>query len=70
MFDLLAIAYQTDLTRVFTFMMARELSQRTYPEIGCPDPHHAVSHHRNDPNCWSRLRQGADLPLLSCSRSS
>ena len=40
MFDLLAVAYQADLTRVFTFMMARELSQRTYPEIGVTEPHH------------------------------
>ena len=55
MFDLLAIAYQTDLTRVFSFMMARELSQRTYPELGAPDPHHAVSHHRNDPQLLVRL---------------
>jgi hypothetical protein len=49
MFDLLALAYQANLTRVFTFMMARELSGRTYPQIGVPDPHHAVSHHQNDP---------------------
>jgi hypothetical protein len=49
MFDLLAVAYQADLTRVFTFMMARELSQRTYPQIGVPDQHHGVSHHGNDP---------------------
>jgi hypothetical protein len=49
MFDLLAMAYQSDITRVFTFMMARELSQRTYPQLNCLDPHHAMSHHRNDP---------------------
>jgi Protein of unknown function (DUF1552) len=49
MFDLLALAYEANLTRVFTFMMARELSGRTYPQIGVPDPHHAVSHHQNDP---------------------
>jgi hypothetical protein len=49
MFDLLAVAYQADLTRVFTFMMSRELSQRTYPQIGVPDQHHGVSHHGNDP---------------------
>jgi hypothetical protein len=49
MFDLLAVAYQTDLTRVFTFMMSRELSQRTYPQIGVTDQHHGVSHHGNDP---------------------
>jgi hypothetical protein len=49
MFDLLAIAYQADLTRVFTFMMAREVSQRTYPNIGVTEPHHSISHHGNRP---------------------
>jgi hypothetical protein len=49
MFDLLAVAYQADLTRVFTFMMAREVSQRTYPNLGIAEPHHAVSHHANRP---------------------
>ena len=50
MFDLLALAYQADLTRVFTFMMAREVSQRTYPHIGVTEPHHAISHHGNRPD--------------------
>lgn len=49
MFDLLALAYQADLTRVFTFMIAREFSQRTYPQIGVPEPHHTISHHGNNP---------------------
>jgi len=49
LFDLTALAYQTDLTRVSTFMMARELSSRSYPWIGVPDPHHNTSHHQNDP---------------------
>jgi hypothetical protein len=49
MFDLLALAYQADLTRVFTFMMAREVSQRTYPNIGVTEPHHSISHHGNRP---------------------
>jgi hypothetical protein len=48
MFDLLAIAYQTDMTRVFTFMMSREASQRTYPELEIDEPHHGISHHFND----------------------
>ena len=47
MFDLNALALQADLTRVSTFMMARELSVRTYPEIGVPDQHHALSHHQD-----------------------
>ena len=45
MFDLLAMAFQADLTRVFTFMMSREASQRTFSEIGVADPWHVVSHH-------------------------
>ena len=50
MFDLLALAYQTDLTRVSTFMIGREVSSRPYPEIGIPDSHHPLSHHENDPS--------------------
>jgi hypothetical protein len=49
LFELLAIAYQADLTRVFTFMLGRELSQRTYPHIGVTEPHHSISHHGNRP---------------------
>lgn len=48
MFDLLALAYQTDLTRVSTFMIGREVSSRPYPELGIPDSHHPLSHHEND----------------------
>lgn len=48
MFDLAAAAYQADVTRVFTFMMSRELSQRTYPQIGVTEQHHSVSHHLNN----------------------
>jgi Protein of unknown function (DUF1552) len=49
MYDLLAVAYQADVTRVFTFMTSRELSQRTFPQIGVTEQHHSVSHHGNDP---------------------
>jgi hypothetical protein len=45
MFDLLAVGYQADVTRVFSFMMSREASQRTYPELNIPQTHHDVSHH-------------------------
>ncbi len=48
MFDLAAAAFQADVTRVFTFMMSRELSQRTYPQIGVTEQHHSVSHHQNN----------------------
>ena len=49
MFDLLALAYEADITRVFTFMMAREISNRTYPQVDVTEGHHAVSHHANRP---------------------
>jgi hypothetical protein len=48
MFDLVAAAWQADVTRVFTFMMSRELSQRTYPAIGVTEQHHSISHHQNN----------------------
>ena len=49
MFDLQALAFQCDLTRVITFMIGREFSARTYPEIGILEAHHPLSHHQNDP---------------------
>jgi hypothetical protein len=49
MFDLQALAFQADITRVFSMVMSRELSPRTYANIGVPEQHHGVSHHRNDP---------------------
>jgi hypothetical protein len=45
MFDLLVVAYQADLTRIFTFMTGREASQRTYPALGFKETHHDISHH-------------------------
>jgi hypothetical protein len=50
MFDLLAVAYQADLTRVFTFMTGREASQRTYPGLGMSQTHHDTSHHGQQPD--------------------
>ncbi|MFL6618269.1 MAG: DUF1552 domain-containing protein, partial [Povalibacter sp.] len=47
--DLQVLAMQADLTRVFTFMLGRELSNRTYPEAGVSDAHHMLSHHGGDP---------------------
>lgn len=46
LFDLLAVSYEADLTRVGTVMMAREVSQKIYPEVGVSEPHHHISHHR------------------------
>jgi hypothetical protein len=55
MFDLMALAYQANLTRVVTFMMAKEVSMRTYNQIGVPDAFHPLSHHQNDPSKMDRL---------------
>jgi hypothetical protein len=48
MLDLTLLAFRTDTTRVFSMILAREVSNRSYPQIGVPDQHHPVSHHRND----------------------
>ena len=55
MFDLQVLALQGDVTRVTTFQLARETSNRTYPEIGVPDPHHPLTHHGNDPDKIARM---------------
>jgi uncharacterized protein DUF1552 len=49
MFDLQALAFQADITRVSSLMMARENVNRSYPEIGLPEAHHSISHHGNNP---------------------
>ena len=49
LFDLQWLAYQGDLTRVFTLMYGRELNSRSYPEIGISEPHHGLSHHGDKP---------------------
>ena len=48
MYDLMALAYEADLTRVVTYMKSRDASQRVYPKIGVTEPHHAMSHHGNN----------------------
>jgi hypothetical protein len=55
MFDLQILALQGDITRVITFQLARETSNRTYPEIGVSDPHHPLTHHGNDPAKIARV---------------
>ena len=57
MMDLLALAYQTDLTRISSFMLAREVSGRAYPEIGVSDSHHPLSHHQDEPAKLERLHK-------------
>jgi hypothetical protein len=57
MFDLQLVAFQTDSTRIVTMMMGREGSMRTYPEIGVPDPHHPLTHHRGNPEWIEKVTQ-------------
>lgn len=54
-FELLTLAFAADLTRVFTFMMSRDVTQRVYPEIGITEPHHALSHHSGNKDMQKQL---------------
>lgn len=55
MFDLLLLAFQTDSTRVATFLLAHDGSNRSFPEIGVPDAHHNISHHQNNPEKLAKI---------------
>ena len=55
LFDLQALALQAEITRVITYQLAREVSTRSYPQIGVPDAHHPLSHHGNDPEKLAKL---------------
>lgn len=55
MFDLQVVAFQSDISRVSTMMLGREGSVRTYPEIGVPDPHHPLTHHRGHPDFIEKI---------------
>ena len=55
MYDLQLLAFQADITRVSTFMLGREVSQRTFPVLGVPDAHHAISHHQDDPEKQAKI---------------
>lgn len=60
MFDMLVLAFQTDMTRVFTFMLAREYSEMVYTMLGHQDPYHPLTHHRGDP---VRKRQAGEIDV-------
>ena len=55
MYDLMRVAFQTDMTRIATFMVTREGSSRTYREIDLPEAHHPLTHHRNDPDMIEKV---------------
>jgi uncharacterized protein DUF1552 len=54
MFDLQVLAFQADVTRVFTMLMGREQSPQTFPQIGVPENHHSLSHHMDNPNLMAK----------------
>jgi hypothetical protein len=54
MYDLVALAFRADVTRVFTFMKGVEASPINYPQIGVPESHHIVSHHQNNPEAMQK----------------
>lgn len=60
MFDLMLLAFQTDTTRVFTFMIAREYSEIVYTHLGHTDPYHPLTHHRGNP---TRRQQAGDIDV-------
>jgi hypothetical protein len=60
MYDLLLLSFQTDMTRVFTFMVAREYSELVFTQLGHTDPYHPLTHHRGDP---VRRRQAAEIDI-------
>ena len=70
MFDLLVVAYQSDLTRIFTFMTGREASQRTYPALGFKETHHDISHHARRRKRWSSTRESTRISRCCSRRSS
>ena len=57
MFYLQVLAFQSDLTRVCTFMTGHEMSGQSFPEIGVPDPYHALTHHNGDPEKIEKVIQ-------------
>ncbi len=68
MYDMIALAYQANITRVFTFMVAREESNRTYPQVGVPDGHHATSHHQNRPEKLEKLVKIQNYHVVQLAR--
>ena len=62
MYDLMALAYQANITRVFTYMVAREESNKTYPQVDVHDGHHATSHHQNRAGEDREAGQDPDVP--------
>jgi hypothetical protein len=60
MYDLMLLAFQTDMTRVLSFMMAREYSELVYSQLGHQDPYHPLTHHRREP---ARMRLAGEIDI-------
>lgn len=67
MFDMIVLAYQTDMTRMITFMMGHEGSNRNFLELGAKDGHHSLSHHKGNPESikWVKMIEQHQSELLS-----
>ena len=73
MLDLQLLAYQSDLTRVISFMIGKEQSARPYPQIGVPEAHHPLSHHQDNPRAHRAHVEDQPVPhraVLEVSRRS
>jgi hypothetical protein len=68
MYDLMTVAFQTDSTRIATFMVGREGSNNTYRQIGVPDAHHGISHHRGDAEKVEKLTKINEYHALLFAR--
>ena len=62
MFDLMALAFQTDMTRVITVLLGIEQSPRNYPEIGITEGHHGLTHHQGDKDKIEKVTQINEYP--------
>ena len=67
-FDLLALALEADITRVFTYMISRDASQRVYPNLGLTEPHHSMSHHGGDVTKIQNLVKLSTYPISLFAR--
>ena len=70
MFDLQLLAFQSDLTRVISFMIGKEQSARPYPQIGVPEAHHPLSHHGDIARAHRAACRRSTRITRSCSRST
>ena len=69
LYDLQLLAYQSDLTRVITFMYGREQTGRPYPQIGVPEPHHPMTHHQGNPEKMEKCTTNPAAITSRCSPS-